>query len=510
MRSYKRGVWTIMVLGFILALVPSLYGQPSGKIVLATRSEPDSLDPCVSSGGIGVWANHALSDSLLIRDQKTLEIGPMLATSITNIDPLTWELTLRDDVKFHNGEPFTAESVKLTFERHLDPVLRSPIKKQADWAKEIQIIDPHKIRIITHKPYPLIYEKLQNLPVVPPKYIQEKGNEYFAEHPVGTGPYKVVKWVRGQYIEYEANEDYWRGPPNVKTIIFKTIPDASTRVSELLAGTCDIIFDIGPDLAPAIKNANRCRLEVSPSLRVAYIAFDAVGRAGENPFMDKRVRQAINYGVDIDGIIKNTMNGYAIRAATGINPMVFGCDPSVKPYPYDVEKAKKLLADAGYADGFECTFYGYGGRFINARQVMQAVMGFLTKLNIETNPKWYETWPTYGQVVRGWKASPIHMGTWGSYRIFDASGVYEYLMHKDGVQAYYFTPETDKLIEDAASTLDREERRKIYYKLQRIIKEDAPWLFMWGQVELVGVNNRVDYEVSKDEIVRFYSFKLKQ
>jgi peptide/nickel transport system substrate-binding protein len=510
MKNSNKFCFAIILTICFLFVASALYAKPSGKVVLATRSEPDSLDPEVSSGGVGIWHNHALSDSLLIRDQETLEICPLLATSIKNIDPKTWELTLKKGVKFHNGEPFNAESVKFTFERILDPKLRSPIIKQADWAKAIQIVDPYKIRIITHKPYPLIYEKLQNFPMVPPKYIREKGDEYFGNHPIGTGPYKVVKWLRGQYIEYEANEDYWRGAPSVKTIIFKSVPDASTRVSELLSGSSDIIFDLGPDQVPAIEKSKCCNVSSAPSLRVAYIAFDAAGRGGKNPFMDKRVRQAINYGVDVDSLIKYTMRGRAVRAATGINSMVFGCDPSVKPYPYDPAKAKKLLAEAGYPNGFECTFYGYGGRFVNARQVMQAVMGYLEKLNIKTKPKWYETWPTYGQLIRGWKASQMHMGTWGSYRVFDASGVYEYLMHKDGVQAYYYTPETDKLIEGAKSTLDREKRRKIYYKLQRIIKEDAPWLFLWGQVELVGVNKRIEYQVSKDEIVRFYRFKIKK
>jgi peptide/nickel transport system substrate-binding protein len=492
-------------------MCPYVDAKPTGKVVLSARSQPDNLDPSIASGRVEIWCNHALSDSLLHRNQVTLDIEPLLATSIKSINPTTWELTLKEGVKFHNGEPFDAESVKFSIERCLDPKMKSPIIKNIDWVKEVQIVNPYKVRLITHKPYPLVYERLQNFVMLPPRYILEKGNEYFAKNPIGTGPYKFIKWVTGQYIEYEANENYWRGAPSIKTVILKTVPDDSTRIAELLSGGSDIIFDLLPDQVAAIEKSAHTMVASAPSLRVAYVAFDAVGKGEKTPFMDKRVRQAANYAVDMDSIIKHTMLGYGDRTATALNNMTLGCDPTVKPYPYDPERAKKLMAEAGYANGFECTFYGYGGRFFNARQVMEATMGYLQKnLNIKTTPKWYDTWPTYGQLIRAGKATPMHMGTWGSYSIFDAEGLYPYLMHKDGVQAYWYTPETDKMIEEGGSTISPEKRKEIYNKLQRIVKDEAPWLFMWGQVDLVGMNKRIDWKPCKDEIVRFYDIKTKK
>jgi len=507
---------TIRILSLLLAVSfictpASVYAKPSGKVVLAAKSQPDTLDPTIASGRVDQWSHHALFDGLLHRNPETLNIEPWLATSIKNINPTTWELNLKEGVKFHNGERFDADSVKFSVERSLDPKMKSPIIKNIDWVKEVQVVSPYKVKIITHAPYPLANERLQNFVVVPPRYIREKGNEYFAKNPIGTGPYKFVKWLAGQYIEYEANENYWREAPSIKTIIFKTVPDDSTRIAELLSGSSDIIFDLLPDQVAAIEKSAHTKVESAPSLRVAYVAFDAVGKGEKGPFMDKRVRQAVNYGVDINLIIKHTMLGYGDRTATAANNMVFGCDPTMQPYPYDPEKAKKLMVEAGYPNGFECTFYGYGGRFFNARQVMEAIMGYLQKnLNIKTVPKWYDTWPTYGQLIRAGKATPMHMGTWGSYSIFDAEGLYPYLMHKDGVQAYWYTPETDKMIEEAGATIKQERRKEIYYKLQRIVKEEAPWLFMWGQIDLIGINKRIDWKPSKDEIVRFYDIKLKK
>src|SRR2546422_585221 len=216
--------------------------------------------------------------------------------------------------------------------------------------REAIIVD-YTVRFKTDGPYPLFVERLTAQVMESEKVIREKGDEYMQEHPVGTGPYKLVSWNRKQEHLLVRNDDYWGPKPYYKYVRIRIIPEQATQIAELLSGGVDIMKAVPPDQMDVINKSGAARTATSPILRTAFLQLDQAARGGPNPFTDKRVRQAANLAVDQDAIIKHVLNGLGDRTATTINPMAFGYDPNLKPYKQDQDRAKKLLAEAGYPNG---------------------------------------------------------------------------------------------------------------------------------------------------------------
>ena len=267
-----------LVLGMAILLLPGhSLAAPKGQIVNALSSDISTLDTQFHNIRVNYIVGWHLYDNLVYRDQKTMTIGPHLAESWRLIDDNTWEFKLRRGVKFDNGEPFNAECVKFTIERGQDP--KCPQRPQVSWIKEVKVIDDHTVRFITDKPYPVALERLNNFQMLPAKWLKEKGTEYFTTHANGTGPYRLKEWKRGVHVILEAKEDYWKGAPAIKTIVFRPIKEIATQISELMTGGIDIVRDIPPDQISLVENSGIARISKAPTLRVVYLLFDADGRA---------------------------------------------------------------------------------------------------------------------------------------------------------------------------------------------------------------------------------------
>lgn len=212
--------------------------------------------------------------------------------------------------------------------------------------ERVDILDDYKVRIITKKPYPYLDAQLTLLgAMLPPKFVQEKGIPYIASHPVGTGPYKLVRWLKDDQLELEANPNYWRGVPRIKKAIFRPIPEDTSRVAGLQTQELDIIVNIPPHLANLISWKGRSAVSKVPSVRTIFLVLD---NTKGDPMADARVRRAIAQAVDLDKILKNILEGNGIKLASPLTKNHFGYDPAIKPYPFNPAQAKKLLADAGY------------------------------------------------------------------------------------------------------------------------------------------------------------------
>ena len=495
---------------FIVASPNPLWAKPKGKAVISTAYDLPTMDPHMHGVRPMLIVGWHLFDNLLYRDPKTMKIVPHLVTSWKIIDDLTWEFTLRKDVKFHNGYPFTARDVKFSFDRVLNPDQKSPQRGNHVLVKEVEIIDDYRFRIHTHKPHPLLLERLTSFQMISEKYAKEKGDAHLALHPVGTGPYKFVRWKKGRELVLEANENYWKGAPHIETLVWRTVPETATQIAELLSGGVDFMESVPPDQIDLINKSGVARILEVPILRVAFIWLDGAGRTGPNPFQDKRVRQAINYAANMDGYIKHIMRGRARRIATIANPLAFGYDPTVKPYPYDPEKAKKLLAEAGYPDGFEVRHVNSHQRMPGQRQFIEALQPDLAKVGIRIKIQEYTDEGPLFHLIVGGKAGPMYQMSWGYYNIFDCDGIMYAHLTPGSKWSYWSSPETTKMIQEARFTMDPEVRKKIYSKLQHILKEEAPMLFMWQYVMLYGISNRLDMEVTQDETPRFWDAKIKQ
>src|SRR5688500_10844177 len=340
-RSLAIGL--VIVLAVAVGLIPPAGAQSREEtLIYSLQSDVDNWDPPNSVLREAIILGYHVFDHLAVRDLKTRRVVPNLATSWKNIDDTTWEAKLRQNVKFHDGTPFTAKDVKATFDRVLDPTKKMTARGNHAKIKALDIVDDHTVRFRTDGPYPLFVERLTAQVIQSEKVIREKGDEWMQENPVGTGPYKLVKWSRKQEHILVRNDDYWGAKPAFKHVRVRIIPEQATQIAELLSGGVDIIKAVPPDQMDVITKSGTARVSTSPILRTAFLQLDQAGRSGENPFKDRRVRLAANLATDMDAIIKHVLNGLGDRTATSVNPMAFGFDASLKPFKQDVDRAKKL------------------------------------------------------------------------------------------------------------------------------------------------------------------------
>jgi peptide/nickel transport system substrate-binding protein len=496
-----------LILASLVAAVPAADAAPKGRVTVALASDASTHDPHMHTERMGIIMHQHLFDTLLARDTKTWQPVPHLAESVKSVNPLTWELKLRKGVRFHNGEPFGAESVKFSFERVLNPEQKSPIRGNFTWIKSVDVVDEHTVRIVTQKPYPLIQEILTfgNFGMVPPKYIKEKGDAHFARNPVGTGPFRFVEWRKGERTVLEANDQYWKGAPAIKTLAFRVIPETATQIAELLSGGVDLIRAVPPDQIPAIERSGVARVTATKILRVVYLQLDGDGRAGKTPLTDVRVRRAINHAVNVDEIMGKVLGGKAVRSPNGNNPMVFGYDPATKPYAFDPAQAKKLLAEAGFPQGLELTLNTYTGSIVNVEQVAQAIQGYLSQAGVRTKVRHFTDVGQYLANFRGSKLDGMTLASWGYNSVFDTDAIYYIHFHTGQPYTYNSAKEMDDWLDEARGTVDTKKRQDLYARFQRFIVEQAYWVPMYAQFTIEAVSKKLNYEASSDEIMRVYA-----
>jgi peptide/nickel transport system substrate-binding protein len=504
----------ILLMAPLLALAWTIPAEAAkDRVVVAFGSNIPTLDPHMHSSRLAHIADWHLYDTLMDRDPKTYKPSPGLASSLKNLNPTTWELKLRTGVKFHNGEPFNAEAVKFTIDRVLDPATKSVTRGNFTWIKEVKVVDENTVQLITAKPFPAAPEFLTLAYIVPPKYLKSVGDEEFSRKPVGTGPYKFVEWKKAEHLIVEANEAYWRdspkGMPKIKTIVFRTIPETTTQIAELLSGGVDIIRNVPPDQIAVVKDSPNARISATKILRVNSLLLDNAGRASNTPLTNQKVREAIAYAINVDEMLKTILGGYAERTATGVNPLHFGFDGSIKPYPYDPERAKKLLAEAGYPNGFEITLNTYSGTITSMDQMADAVTGYLAKVGIKVKRRHIEDvgmWTTSGKEG---KLEGIQYYSWGSNSIFDADAILYALTYSKEPLSYTKDVALDQLLDEGRTQIDPKKRQEAYAKAQKLIHEKFYWIPINVQYTIEGVNKKLNYEAGSDEMMRVYSASWK-
>lgn len=460
---------------------------PQGQIVIAQGIDPDTLDPHLTSSS-AVWSiTLNIYDTLQTRD-KDGKLRPGLATSIKNIDPKTWEVKLREGVKFHNGESFDANAVKFSIERMLDPNLKSVLTSTLNTIASVEVVDPLTVRIVTKAPDPILPSRLsmQTAQILPPKYAAEAGKEGLAKKPIGAGPYRFVSWQKDEEVVLEAVPDHWR-QPKIQRVVFKPIPEGAARVAALKTGAVDIAAAIPPADFASIANGDRTFGINVMSNRSFLLNLDTLNF---EPFKDKRVRQALNYAIDKDAIVKNTLGGYGRPIGCSVIPEAFGYDPNVcKVYPYDPDKAKALLAEAGYPNGFEVGYDSTDGRYPQDKEIATVVAGQLAKVGIKVNVQTFE-WGSFYEGVQAKKRAPIHdIGM--STELFDADNTMSLHFKSGTIWSRWKNDEFDQLVETARSTVDEAQRKQAISRAIQIQNEEAPMVFLHQIAYLYGVNKRV-------------------
>ncbi len=503
---HPLAVGVALLLALMLAMPPAPAAQTKDDtVVYALQSDINTWDPPNSVLREAIILGYNVFDHLAARDVKTGKVGPSLALSWKPINDTTWEVKLRKGVKFHDGSPFSARDVKASFDRVLNPENKLVARGNHAKIKSVEVVDESTVHFQTDGPYPLFAERLTALVMQSEKVMKDKGHEWMQENPIGTGPYKLVKWSKKQEHVMVRNDDYWGAKPAYKYVRVRIIPETATQIAELISGGVDVIKAVPPDQMDVITKSGQARTSTSPILRTAFLQLDQSARSGPNPFTDKRVRQAANLAVDADAVIKHVLNGLGDRVATVVNPMAFGFDPNIKPYKQDLARAKKLLAEAGFPNGIDVRFRS--GLEVVEPGVVQtndAIAADLAKAGIRTERNHIGDQTVYTAQVRDGKAGPMFNWSWGYYSIFDADAILYDVLKCGEAWSYYCNKELDELTIAGRSTLDPKKRLEIYTKAQKLLSDDAGYLYKWGLRGVWGISSRVSYEAPRDEIDRMW------
>lgn len=464
--------------------------QPEGTLTIGLSTFPNSLDMPLAAERNAINASWPLYDSLVWVDEEGNVVPALAEDWEISDDGTEYTFHLREGVTFHNGEPFTADAVVFSWERGSGPEMTYNYHWQQ--AEAVEKVDDYTVKINTGEPKPLFMRIMAlRWAIVPPKYIEEVGDEGFAEHPVGTGPFKFVEWAKGDRIVYEANLDYWEeGVPKVKNLIFRPIPESATRVAAIQTGEVDIVQRLTAEEAQSLLGAANVKVIRYPTDRVFYIAFNNLTSGEGQPTEDPLVRQAMNYAVDVDAIIDALFSGYA-RPSTGfVSPANFGWDETLEPYGYDPDKARELLAEAGYPDGFSMGFACPSGAYINFEQVCEAVQGYLAEVGIETELELMES-GQYWDLEANKELPPLFGDGWSETsgealpRLRGALGGW------DAKYSAWYDEEIGRLLDEIAVTVDEDKRRDLYVELQHYMHENPPFIYLYEPMTFEAINFRV-------------------
>ena len=453
----------------------------AAEVVVAIGAEPTTLDPQAQDDGPERIVNDNIYETLYVRD-ATGTLSPGLAAELPKqIDPLTWEIVLRDGIKFHNGEPLDAKAVALSLNRIVDPALKSGQFSYVSTIKEAVAVDARTVRVTTEKPDPALTARLYWLKIVPASYASDPN---FAAHPIGTGPYKFVRWDRGEEVVLEANPDYWGNAAKVDDVTFRFIPDASTRLAGLLSGELDLITNVAPEFTAQLPKVAKIE-----GLELPYVLINA--RQGA-PTSDVRVRQALLYAVNREELAEGLFEGNA-KVATGqlAVPAAFGFDDSIKAYPYDPEKAKALLKEAG-AEGAVIEFVGPGGRFLKDRDTVEAVAAYWTAVGLKFNVRIPE-WSDYLKTIFNPEARPDVYYSSSANELFDVDRAITAYYHPTSPGASNADKELGEWIDAARFETDVEKRKALYAKVLQRSRDAAYVNSLLNVQDIYGLSKRVEW-----------------
>lgn len=476
--------------------------QAPVEVVIGLTDDPPSGDPHKSRGANGGHLLYNVYEGLVALNGEMTEVLPKLATSWEQLDETSWRFHLREGVTFHNGEPFNAEAVKYSIARLLDP---DAVRLNSGYKHigEVEIIDDHTVVIHLTATDPMFIERLPDVHMVPPAYTASLSEEEFGRKPVGTGPYRFVEWTVGDHLTLEAYDQYWGGRPAVDRLVFRPIPEASTRLAELQTGRVDFITGVNYDTVSVIENDPNLRVESNSGRRTVFIHVDQLG--GFEPLQDERVRQAISHAIDRQLLIDGVLNGYGTPLATFFRPDMFGFDPGLEPHQYDPDLARRLLAEAGYPEGFTVrmstspTTVTKGDEIAQAIDSMLAEVGIQVDLQVVSDQTQRDTYLGNPDKTSG-AVPPLFMWNWGS-QLPDASSPLTGLLRTGGVTSYMSDPELDTLIDRFVSEMDPEARRAQALELQQFLYTSLPVIPLYLQLDLYGVNERIEWTARKDEYI---------
>jgi len=410
----------------------------------------------------------------------TLDYEPMLATSWENPDKQTWLFHLKKNVEFSNGEPFDASVVKFNLERILDPQTKSVYRGLLSPISAVEVVDKNMVRVRTKEPFAVFLPVLSLLPLVSPKAVKELGKD-FGRKPIGTGPFIFKEWIPLERVVLEANTAYHGPKPKVKTIIWRPIMEASTRIVELRSGNAHLINKVPPELAGEISGEGlkvlrrRSLWRMGVKLNLAKPPFDKI-----------KPRLAFNYATDKEALISSVLRGAGYTVSDHLGPDREGYNPNLKPYPYDPAMSRKLLAEAGYPNGVDIEILTPIGRYLKDKEICEAVAyqvkegGFNMKVVAVEFGMYLKTYRDYNGFFLG-ADSPTHRALFNDG--YGPGKSYSWMGYENA--------EWNKLFEEVGTTFDVQKRKTMYQKLDEIFWKEPPYLYLYFAQDIYGVSDRL-------------------
>ena len=498
-RSFLKGVAAISsslpAAGSLISALPAKARAATAAakkdLVFVEGTDITVLDPMMVTDTPSNCPNLLVYDGL-VRYDKDMRIVPVLATSWTiSQDKKTWTFSLRPNVKFSNGDAFNAKSVQFTFERMMDSATAAPSRSQYIAVERVEAPDDHTVRFVTKYPFPDLLRNLAqpNLLAYNPAHTRRYSIKEYARNPMGTGPFMLKEWVSGDRVVFVPNPHYWGPPPKVSSITYKPVPEGAARAAMLRTGEADIAVKIPPEEIAG--------LEGDPSVNVLkldsmyQISFELYNTKANPPLNNKVVRQALNHAVDKAAIVKTILMGLGAPMVSPFGPGI-NFRATFEPYRYDPAKAKKMLADAGYPNGFKLNLSTPNGRYLKDREVAEAVQGYLRAVGVQAEVRVWEWSPYLTFIQKDESREAFMVGRATPSADFTATRLFS----KGAIGLYnvsgFWREQVEELLVKARSSFDEKERADSYREIQAIVWDEAPWIFLHNQKAVVGVRKNID------------------
>jgi peptide/nickel transport system substrate-binding protein len=492
----------------------------AGQVIVMQGVDANTLDPAFRNSTPEFNINAHIFNMHTWRDSRSLKIVPEFIQEWKLVDDRTWEFKIPSGAKFHDGTPVDAEAVAFSLTRQAKQQVGGKPTIQGTFGRltsfdSAEVVDATTVRMKTKDPAAIVPDLLASVEVMPPSVYTDESAENLAKiatTPVGSGPYKLTEWVKDDHVTLEAFDGYWGPKPNIKTVIFKPVPELSTRVLALQNGQADVIVNVAPDQVPIVERSEKGRISKVDGGRNIF-----VGMRVDRPMLaDKRVRQAFNYAFNFDAVNRAFLNGAGTRTKTIINPP--NEPPDAKAYPYDLDKAKALMAEAGWAPGPDGILQKDGqklslvmdspnGRYVKDKEIAQAVQQDLQRLGVQVELKVLD-WSVYaGDMLN--KRQPDDIFLLGLGAPFTGQEELNYI-HKDFSlnSTYWMNEEFHKLFSELTTTLDQAKRQDLMNRMWAIAFDDPPWIYIYHQVDFYGVSKRLEWEAAATERIRMTEAKL--
>ena len=493
----------IAILASAGALHEAQAQTPPGVLVVGQIAEPKSLDPHAVTAVNDFRILVNLYDGLVRFKDGTLAVEPALAESYeVSDDGLTYTFTLREGIEFHDGTPLDAEAVKFNFERMLNedhPFHDTgpfPLAFFFSALENVEAVDDRTVRFNLNEPYAPFLSNLAYPTglIVSPAAVEEHGAD-FGRNPSGTGAFRFAEWQPNSRVVVERNADYWDGAPPLEAVVFRPITDANTRLAEMLSGGIDVMVETPPDAVTRFRDDAGFTVHEQAGPHLWFLILNT----REGPFADKRVRQAANYAIDKGALVDNILQGTA-EVAAGPTPPAFAWahNEALEAYPHDPDRAKALLEEAGY-DGSPITFYVTegGSGMLDPVAMGTAIQADLKAVGMPTEIETYE-WNTYLGLVNPGLEGKADMAQM-AWMTNDPDTLPFLTLRSEAMpdtggfnSGYYKNEEVDRLLEEARTATDQDERAELYKQMQEIVADDAPWVFVANWKQNAVTNDRVE------------------